>query len=77
MHLGAHMVYGRGHSHSDETDVKHHDPVCGMEVDMDKGYGKMHEGVLCRFCSRNCSDKFEAEPEHYLKQLTEDTGGRI
>jgi YHS domain-containing protein len=37
-----------------------------MEVDVDQGYGKMHDGDLYRFCSRDCLDKFEADPEKYL-----------
>ncbi|MCF6282073.1 MAG: YHS domain-containing protein [Candidatus Polarisedimenticolaceae bacterium] len=75
---GAHMMHGHGghkQSHGNNSDAKHHDPVCGMEVKMDKGYGKMHEGTLYRFCSRNCLDKFDTEPERYLKQLTEESGG--
>lgn len=72
---GAHMVHGHSHSHGSKADVKHHDPVCGMEVEMDKGYGKMHKGTLYRFCSRNCLDKFEADPERCLKQLAKDAGG--
>jgi len=68
---GAHMIHGRhgGHGKHNETDeTKHTDPVCGMEVDANKGYGKMHAGVLYRFCSRNCLDKFESEPDRYLNK---------
>lgn len=36
---------------------------------------KMCEGTLYRFCSRNCLDKFEAEPEKYLKPASGGTGG--
>jgi len=72
---GAHMVHGHGHAQGSQAEVKHHDPVCGMEVDMDKGYGKMHEGTLYRFCTRSCLDKFEADPERYLKQLAKEAGG--
>lgn len=78
---GAHMAHGGhgghgGHgNHGADNEVKHTDPVCGMEVDMSQGYGKMHEGQLYRFCSRNCLDKFEEDPEKYLKQAVESTGG--
>ena len=78
---GAHMMHGGhgghgGHgSHGAGNDVKHTDPVCGMEVDMSQGYGKMHEGQLYRFCSRNCLDQFDADPEKYLNQRVESTGG--
>lgn len=62
---GAHMIHGHQHG---EKEVKHIDPVCGMQVAIDKGYGKMHEGDLYRFCSRECLDNFEADPQRYLKQ---------
>jgi len=74
---GAHMVHGHGghggHSGHDAGD-KHVDPVCGMEVDVDKGYGKMYQGTLYRFCSKNCLDKFDADPEQYLNTPA-DKGG--
>jgi len=66
---GAHMVHGHGshkknpgHPQSD----RHIDPVCGIKVEVDKGYGKMHDGMLYRFCTRNCLDKFEADSEQYV-----------
>ncbi|MFV2004811.1 MAG: YHS domain-containing protein [Gammaproteobacteria bacterium] len=77
---GAHMKHGHGQNHKEshdhtghdtEHDVapqKHIDPVCGIEVDVEQGYGKMHEGTLYRFCSRDCLDKFEADPEQYAKK---------
>ena len=73
---GAHLVHGghgnhRGHG---SRGVKLVDPVCGMEVDTDKGYGKMHEGQLYRFCTRSCLDKFEADSERYLDPPTEVEG---
>lgn len=67
---GAHMVHGHGghggHSGHGSEGKKHVDPVCGLEVETDKGYGKMYEGTLYRFCSKNCLDKFDADPERYL-----------
>jgi len=67
---GAHMVHGRHghHGRGSETAVKHIDPVCGMQVDAEQGYGKMQAGQLYRFCSRDCLDKFEAEPNKYINQ---------
>ncbi|HEY5734899.1 MAG TPA: YHS domain-containing protein [Gammaproteobacteria bacterium] len=59
---GAHMVHGK----SDRKDVDHTDPVCGMKVNQTDGYGMMHSGQLYRFCSRNCLDKFETDPEKYI-----------
>ncbi|MEA3274084.1 MAG: YHS domain-containing protein [Pseudomonadota bacterium] len=70
---GAHVMHG-GPGHGGKADVEetdHVDPVCGMLVDPDTGYGKMHQGRLYRFCSRDCLDKFESEPARYAgaKQL--------
>ena len=61
---GAHMVHGK----ADSNAVDHTDPVCGMKVSQAQGYGLMHRGQLHRFCSRNCLDKFESDPERYLRQ---------
>ena len=44
------------------------DPVCGMPVPADGGYAKMYQGTLYRFCSRNCLDKFDADPRQYLSR---------
>ncbi len=45
---GAHMMHGHGghgkHGHHGGEENKFIDPVCGMEVEADKGYGKMYEG---------------------------------
>lgn len=41
------------------------DPVCGMTVGRDSGYGKTYRGVEYRFCSRDCLDKFDASPDNY------------
>jgi YHS domain-containing protein len=44
------------------------DPVCGMEVDhKGRGYTRTHEGRNYRFCSLGCVEKFEAQPERFLK----------
>jgi len=70
---GSHMLSGRGgrrrdrdSSEKEGSTVKHVDPVCDMEVDVEQGYGKMYKGTLYRFCSRSCLDKFDAEPERYI-----------
>jgi YHS domain-containing protein len=69
---GAHMMHGRrgpvSHKHGGQgADAgQATDPVCGMSVGADQGYIKMHAGQQHRFCSRNCLDKFEANPERYL-----------
>lgn len=76
---GAHMIHGHHgdhNKHNDTGNLKHIDPVCGMQVETDQGYGKMHEGVLYRFCSRNCLDKFESKPDKYLNQ-SNSSGGTV
>jgi len=69
---GAHMMHGHGehgkHGHHGGEENKFIDPVCGMEVEADKGYGKMYEGKPYRFCSRSCLDKFDADPEAHLNK---------
>ena len=78
---GAHMAHGghgghAGHdSHAANEAISHTDPVCGMDVDMTQGYGKMYEGQLYRFCSRKCLDRFEENPEKYLNQAAADSRG--
>ncbi len=67
---GAHMVHGThgGHEHEGHREYGEgsaKDPVCGMQVEPGKGYLKNHEGKLFHFCSRQCLDKFGAEPERY------------
>ena len=69
---GAHMVHGHGghegHEHGNDGAVGGSaiDPVGGMAVAADQGYMKVYEGRPYRFCSRNCLDKFEANPGQYL-----------
>ncbi len=65
---GAHMVHGHGghEGHGGGGAGAAKDPVCGMTVEPGQGYAKTHEGRLLNFCSRNCLDKFEAEPQRYL-----------
>jgi Cu+-exporting ATPase len=43
------------------------DPVCGMDVDVDKAeHVAEHQGTRYYFCSRGCKLDFEEEPEKYL-----------
>ncbi len=70
---GAHTVHGkRGEQRSaGNNDDKHVDPVCGTKVDPREGYGKMYADRLYRFCSRDCLDKFDADPNRYIKMSME------
>ncbi|MFV2055613.1 MAG: YHS domain-containing protein [Thiohalomonadales bacterium] len=49
--------------------LTHIDPVCGMLVDVYKGYGMMYRGHLYRFCHLSCLDKFELDPNRYLTSI--------
>ncbi len=44
------------------------DPVCGMSVTPDSDYQHQHEGADYYFCCAGCQQKFEQEPEKYIKQ---------
>ena len=70
---GAHMVHGGhgshgGHGGNDPREsAAAKDPVCGMTVPPEEGYGRMHQGRQYRFCSRKCLDQFDAEPDRYTR----------
>ncbi len=42
------------------------DPVCGLSVEANKGYGTMYKGREYRFCSLRCLADFDADPERYV-----------
>lgn len=68
-HEGSHETEERVEERTVNTHVhsgKFIDPVCGMPVPRDAGYGKMYEARPYRFCSRACLDKFDADPESYV-----------
>jgi Cu+-exporting ATPase len=47
------------------------DPVCGMQVEKEKTAGSStYRGELYYFCSKQCKDKFDKDPEKYLKEKT-------
>jgi len=75
---GAHMVHGHGHgdSHGHGANTTHLDIVCGMQVAQDQGYGRMYHGQLYRFCSKNCLNKFDDDPQKYINnpQTSDDEG---
>jgi len=67
---GTHMAHGNDKDtdkNKPNNNPGHIDPVCGMKVDTDKGYGMMHKGSLYRFCSRDCLDKFKASPQNFIR----------
>lgn len=42
------------------------DPVCGMKVNKEKiQFSQTYKGSIYYFCSENCKEKFNQEPEKY------------
>jgi YHS domain-containing protein len=70
---GTHMLHG-GHDHREKHNqpIDKHvvDPVCGKQLEAEQGYGKIHDGTLYRFCSRDCLDAFEAAPDKYMNKYS-------
>jgi len=48
--------------------TEHIDPVCGMKVKANHGYGMMYKGKLYRFCSKLCLDQFDSNQQQYLSE---------
>jgi Cu+-exporting ATPase len=45
------------------------DPVCGMEVNPASATAQSeYGGVSFYFCSKECKQKFDAEPERYIDE---------
>ena len=64
----------------EETGAKYRDPVCGMEVsNTDRALFYEFKGDRYYFCSRNCRERFAADPEKYLNPESDasETEGRI
>ena len=53
------------------------DPVCGMEVNTDAEFHRVHEGEQYFFCSARCEEKFSADPARYAtaEKLTDPVCG--
>lgn len=83
---GAHVM-GHGHRHGNQTDKeqrrtsgtdarweapdKDTDPVCGMSVETRNAKSAVHAGTVYYFCSQSCREKFESNPESYLRGTTQ------
>ena len=49
------------------------DPICGMEVDQNTPAARTeHQGESYYFCSNNCKQQFESEPELYIQHESTD-----
>ena len=62
-----------GHSHderpqaADPTSQADLDPVCGMTVKPTWQHESTFEGVRYRFCNIKCKQKFDADPQRYIR----------
>lgn len=47
------------------------DPVCGMDVDRNRASVERfgHDGTTYYFCSRDCKEKFERNPEQFITEI--------
>ena len=47
----------------------HRDPVCNMQVDEQSAAGRsQYQGQDYYFCSQDCKQKFDRNPEQYAEQ---------
>lgn len=53
----------------------HRDPVCGMDVDDGSAAGRsQYQGQDYYFCSQDCKQKFDQNPEQYARQQGQGAG---
>ena len=53
----------------------HRDPVCNMEVDERNAAGQsQYLGETYYFCSEDCKEKFDRNPEQYVRQKGQSAG---
>lgn len=53
----------------------HQDPVCNMEVDERSASGSsQYQGENYYFCSQDCKQKFDRNPEQYARQKGQSAG---
>jgi P-type Cu+ transporter len=45
------------------------DPVCGMTVNSDQAEKAHYQGETFYFCSKDCKDKFQAQPADYAESV--------
>ena len=51
-------------------DKVHRDPVCGMDVDEKNAADTSRfDGKKYYFCSKDCKDKFDLQPERYAESV--------
>jgi YHS domain-containing protein len=53
----------------------HRDPVCNMEVDEQTAAGRsLYQGEQYYFCSQDCKQKFDRNPEQYVSEKGQSAG---
>jgi len=53
----------------------HRDPVCNMQVDEKNAAGRSeYLGQTYYFCSENCKERFDQNPQQYVKQGAQGVG---
>ena len=53
----------------------HRDPVCSMQVDEKNAAGQSeYQGQTYYFCSENCKERFDENPQQYVKQGAQGAG---
>ncbi len=56
--------------YSDNQPVRSIDPVCGSLINQDLAAAKTaYWGQMYYFCSTDCQNRFEENPEHYVSRL--------
>ncbi|VAX24159.1 Lead, cadmium, zinc and mercury transporting ATPase; Copper-translocating P-type ATPase [hydrothermal vent metagenome] len=64
------MEHEKHSSHTISHSEHVQDPVCGMQISLDKSAGStIHLGQKHYFCSSACQDKFLKEPEKYIEEV--------
>ena len=54
---------------------KQRDPVCNMEIEPGKAAGtSQHQGQTYYFCSTNCKQKFDTNPQQFAKGQGQSAG---
>ncbi len=65
-HSMMHSSSSTGHSHSSSTATTAKDPICGMDVDVNKAVAKSeYRGQAYYFCSPSCKTEFDKDPARY------------
>ena len=56
-------------AHREQDVLDRIDPVCGMTVDTKNSEKATYQGATFHFCSKECKDKFEAQPADYADSV--------